>query len=139
MHADGLPPSLRLAAYTRRMLCALAHPRYQQATERPPPGQEYKVLVGRSTSVTGPFVDQAGNELTRGGAGTLVLGSHDNVYAPGGQSVFRDAVSGRDVIVYHYVNGTEEVGGPSYLRVGMARRRGVVSGAVAACGDVYDT
>ena len=92
----------------------------QDTDPRPPPGDEYKVLVGRSESVSGPYVDRDGHALTKvrdPPAGSLVLGSHDDVYAPGGQSVFRDAVSGRDVIVYHYVNGTEEVGGPSYLGI----------------------
>ncbi|KAF9261027.1 glycoside hydrolase family 43 protein [Marasmius fiardii PR-910] len=73
---------------------------------RPPSGQEYKVFVGRGTSGSGPFEGKAGNALTDPGAGTLVLGSHDDVYAPGGQSVFKDPVSGRYVIVYHYVRNS---------------------------------
>ena len=32
-----------------------------------------------------------------------MLASHGNVYAPGGQAVFTDARSGRDVFVYHYI------------------------------------
>ena len=78
------------------------------------------MLVGRGPSESGPFVGQLGNDITLDltpPTGTLVLGSHDNIYAPGGQSLFHDPVSGRDVIVYHYVNGTEEVGGPSYLGI----------------------
>ncbi|TFK90479.1 glycoside hydrolase family 43 protein [Polyporus arcularius HHB13444] len=89
------------------------------STTRPPAGQEYKVLVGRSTSPTGPFVGQLGHALTENlnpPTGTLVLGSHDNVYAPGGQSVYHDPVSGRDVIVYHYVPN-DAFGGPSYLGI----------------------
>ncbi|KZV93279.1 glycoside hydrolase family 43 protein [Exidia glandulosa HHB12029] len=73
---------------------------------KPPKGTEYKVLVGRSTSAKGPFVDKNGHKLTEKrtpATGSLVLGSHDNIYAPGGQSVFFDPVSGADVIVYHYV------------------------------------
>ncbi|KAI0755485.1 glycoside hydrolase family 43 protein [Fomes fomentarius] len=89
---------------------------FNGATTRPAPGAEYKVLVGRGTSATGPFVDQNGNDLTRSGAGTLVLGSHDNVYAPGGQSIYRDPVSNRDVIVYHYIPN-DKFGGPSYLGI----------------------
>lgn len=38
----------------------------------------YNIRVGRSTSVTGGFVDKSGVALTSGG-GTLVLGSHDSV------------------------------------------------------------
>jgi arabinan endo-1,5-alpha-L-arabinosidase len=61
----------------------------KQATQRPAPGAEYKVLVGRSTNATGPFVDKNGKTLTDNVTpqpGSLVLGSHDNVYAPGGTS-----------------------------------------------------
>ncbi|CAE6417172.1 unnamed protein product [Rhizoctonia solani] len=67
----------------------------------PAPGDEYKVFVGRSESASGPFVGATGKPLTETG-GTLVLASHDNVYAPGGNSVFWDPKSKRDVIAYHY-------------------------------------
>ena len=85
----------------------------------PPEGKEYKVLVGRSERVTGPYLDKDGNDLIKPRTpptGTLVLGSHDNTYAPGGQSIFLDPVSGRDVIVYHYVP-KDKYGGPSYLGI----------------------
>ncbi|PIL35279.1 hypothetical protein GSI_02004 [Ganoderma sinense ZZ0214-1] len=89
----------------------------QGATSRPAAGAEYKVRVGRGPSATGPFIDQTGDAITSGTtSGTLVLGSHDNVYAPGGQSLFRDPVSNRDVIVYHYVRN-DSFGGPSYLGI----------------------
>ncbi|KAM5539230.1 hypothetical protein V8D89_007103 [Ganoderma adspersum] len=89
----------------------------QGATSRPAAGAEYKVRVGRGPSASGPFIDQSGNSITEGTTtGALVLGSHDNVYAPGGQSLFRDPVSGRDVIVYHYVKN-DDFGGPSYLGI----------------------
>ncbi|KAF5351404.1 hypothetical protein D9757_012632 [Collybiopsis confluens] len=89
-------------------------------SSRPPAGQEYKVLVGRGAAGQGPFFDQNGNDLTLAlspPTGTLVLGSHDNVYAPGGQSIFADPVSRRDVMVYHYVKLSDPVGGPSYLGI----------------------
>ncbi|KAL1739005.1 glycosyl hydrolase [Schizophyllum fasciatum] len=72
----------------------------------PDPLQEYKVLVGRADNATGPFVDRFGRVLTkdlRYPTGSIVLTSHDNVFAPGGQSLFLDPVSGLDVMVYHYV------------------------------------
>lgn len=69
------------------------------------PGDEYKIMVCRSSSPTGPFSDQAGNNCLTGNGGTLVLGSHgSNVYAPGGQGVLYDPDIGRPVIYYHYVN-----------------------------------
>ncbi|KAG9124375.1 hypothetical protein FRC07_011844 [Ceratobasidium sp. 392] len=67
----------------------------------PAPGDEYKVYVGRSKSPSGPFVDATGKLLTETG-GTLILTSHGNIYAPGGNSVFWDPKSKRDVIAYHY-------------------------------------
>lgn len=89
------------------------------ATNRPDPGKEYKVLVGRGASGQGPFYGKLGNVLTDNinpPTGSLVLGSHDNVYAPGGQSIFLDPVSGRDVIVYHYIPN-DAFGGASYLGI----------------------
>ncbi|KAI6838477.1 glycoside hydrolase family 43 protein [Hortaea werneckii] len=73
-------------------------------SDRPAPGDEYKVMVCRSNSATGNFVDASGRACTDGG-GTLVLGSHGNVYGPGGQSVFNDPSEG-PVLVYHYVDTT---------------------------------
>ena len=88
-----------------------------QAKTRPAPGTEYKVRVGRGPTASGPFVDKTGDAITSGTtSGTIVLGSHDNVYAPGGQSLFRDPVSNRDVIVYHYVRN-DDFGGSSYLGI----------------------
>jgi arabinan endo-1,5-alpha-L-arabinosidase len=50
-----------------------------------PQGEEYHVMVCRSTEPTGGFVDQEGNDCLTDNGGTLVLASHDDVYAPGGQ------------------------------------------------------
>ncbi|KIK68238.1 glycoside hydrolase family 43 protein [Collybiopsis luxurians FD-317 M1] len=85
---------------------------------RPLPNKEYKVIMGRGKDVQGPFYDESGNDLTLNTTvGTILLKSHDNVYAPGGQSIFADPVSGRDVIVYHYVKKNDPPGGPSYLGI----------------------
>ncbi|KAL1745385.1 glycoside hydrolase family 43 protein [Schizophyllum fasciatum] len=92
---------------------------FDGATSRPAAGAEYKVLVGRGARGLGPFYGKLGNELTQDispPTGSLVLGSHDNVYAPGGQSIFHDPVSNRDVIVYHYIPN-DKFGGPSYLGI----------------------
>ncbi|KAH9838809.1 putative arabinan endo-1,5-alpha-L-arabinosidase A [Teratosphaeria destructans] len=69
---------------------------------RPPPGGEYKIKVCRSKAVNGGFVDQSGVSCQDGG-GTLVLGSHGNVYGPGGQGVYDDPTEG-PVLYYHYVD-----------------------------------
>lgn len=67
------------------------------------PGDEYKIMVCRAESPTGPFKDQAGKDCLTENGGTLVLGSHgENVYAPGGQGVIHDPDSDRNVLYYHY-------------------------------------
>ncbi|RYP68066.1 hypothetical protein DL770_008516 [Monosporascus sp. CRB-9-2] len=71
-------------------------------TNRPAPGGEYKIMVCRSSSPTGGFVDANGVDCTNGG-GTVVLESHDNIYGPGGQGVYDDPTHG-PILYYHYVD-----------------------------------
>ena len=69
----------------------------------------YRIMVGRSTSPNGPFLDRNGTAMTAGG-GTEILAGHGSIHGPGGQSVFTD--SDADVLVYHYYadNGTAKLG-----------------------------
>jgi arabinan endo-1,5-alpha-L-arabinosidase len=69
----------------------------------------YRIVVGRSTNPTGPFVDRNGTAMTAGG-GTEILAGHGSIHGPGGQSVYTD--SDADVLVYHYYadNGTARLG-----------------------------
>jgi arabinan endo-1,5-alpha-L-arabinosidase len=62
-------------------------------TNKPAAGKEYKIMVCRSTSAVGPFVDKNGVSCRNGG-GTVVLESHDWVYGPGGQGVYQDPTHG---------------------------------------------
>ncbi|MCP2164203.1 arabinan endo-1,5-alpha-L-arabinosidase [Goodfellowiella coeruleoviolacea] len=62
----------------------------------------YRVMVGRSTSPTGPYTDRNGTSMMNGG-GTEILASHGNIIGPGGQSVLSD--SDGDLLVYHYYDG----------------------------------
>jgi hypothetical protein len=62
----------------------------------------YRIIMGRSTSPTGPFLDRGGLDLMNGG-GTILLSAHGYVYGPGGQSVM--AVAGQPLLVYHYYDG----------------------------------
>lgn len=64
----------------------------------------YRIVVGRSSSVTGPYTDRGGVALTQGG-GTIVLSAHGNINGPGGESVFHDTDG--DVLVYHYYDGND--------------------------------
>lgn len=69
----------------------------------------YRIMVGRSASVTGPYVDKAGVPMMQGG-GTQMMSSHGSVHGPGHCAVFSD-VDG-DVLAYHYYNnaGTAQIG-----------------------------
>jgi len=69
----------------------------------------YRVMVGRSTSVTGPYRDRAGNSMTAGG-GTEILAGQGSIHGPGHQAVLADADS--DVLFYHYYDdaGTPRLG-----------------------------
>jgi arabinan endo-1,5-alpha-L-arabinosidase len=69
----------------------------------------YRIMVGRSTSVTGPFVDKNGTAMTSSG-GSEILAGQGSIHGPGGQSVFTD--SDADVLVYHYYadNGAARLG-----------------------------
>lgn len=59
----------------------------------------YRTMVGRSASITGPYVDRAGVPMAQGG-GTQILAGHDGVFGPGHESVFSDVDS--DVLANHY-------------------------------------
>jgi arabinan endo-1,5-alpha-L-arabinosidase len=58
----------------------------------------YKIMVGRSTSVTGPYLARNGKPMAQGGA-TLVLAGNAHYRGPGHNSVFSDGTS--DWLVYH--------------------------------------
>jgi arabinan endo-1,5-alpha-L-arabinosidase len=62
----------------------------------------YRIIVGRSTSVTGPYIDRGGIALANGG-GTILLSAHGSINGPGGESVFTDTNGA--VLVYHYYDG----------------------------------
>ncbi|MEU6415164.1 family 43 glycosylhydrolase [Microbispora sp. NPDC046933] len=59
----------------------------------------YRIMVGRSSSVTGPYVDRNGVAMTSGG-GTQVLAGHGGIHGPGHQAVINDGDG--DVLFYHY-------------------------------------
>jgi arabinan endo-1,5-alpha-L-arabinosidase len=56
---------------------------------------DYKIMVGRSKKVTGPYVDRDGRKLLEGGGTTVLTASGDRV-GPGGQS------AADDILAYHY-------------------------------------
>lgn len=68
-------------------------------------GSSYEIVVGRSQSVTGPYVDPNGTAMTAGG-GMELLGSDEGMIGPGSPSVY-SGTSG-DLIVYHYYDAWDQ-------------------------------
>lgn len=58
----------------------------------------YKVAVGRSKNVTGPYVDKDGNLLSQGGGSILTKGD-ENYFGVGHNSAY--TFDGKDYLVYH--------------------------------------
>ncbi|WP_410643294.1 arabinan endo-1,5-alpha-L-arabinosidase [Amycolatopsis sp. lyj-346] len=69
----------------------------------------YRVMVGRSASITGPYSDRNGVPMTSGG-GTEILAGHGSIHGPGHQAVLSD--NDGDLLVYHYYadNGAARLG-----------------------------
>ncbi len=62
----------------------------------------YNIRVGRSDRVTGPYVDDRGTDLRRGG-GRLFLGTEGRFIGPGHAGIFRE--SGREWVSFHFYDG----------------------------------
>ncbi len=70
------------------------------------PESTYKVIVGRSADIKGPYLDREGKSLLEGG-GTIILEGDEDWYAVGHNSVY--SFNGTDYIVYHgYEKSTSE-------------------------------
>lgn len=72
---------------------------------------DYNMRVGRSTTVTGPYVDKAGVALIDGG-GTLLVQGTATLTAPGHNSVI--AYQGKTYNIYHALNASH---GGAALRI----------------------
>jgi arabinan endo-1,5-alpha-L-arabinosidase len=59
----------------------------------------YEMRVGRSGAITGPYLDQSGRDMVRGG-GSLLLKSSGDYIGPGHAGVLR--ISDADHLSYHY-------------------------------------
>ena len=73
----------------------------------------YKIMVGRSSNVTGPYIDRTGQPMTRGG-GTLIVAGAGRWRGPGHNAVLQESTG--DKILYHAYDA--EDGGVSTLRIG---------------------
>ena len=69
----------------------------------------YKMIVGRSIDIKGPYVDRDGQPLLHGG-GTIILTGDDDWYAVGHNSVY--TFDGSDYIVFHGYDASTERGLP---------------------------
>jgi beta-xylosidase len=58
----------------------------------------YKVVIGRSKTITGPYLDKDGKSLNEGG-GTLLIQGNENWFGAGHNSTY--TFDGKDYIVYH--------------------------------------
>ncbi|MBN2473980.1 MAG: arabinan endo-1,5-alpha-L-arabinosidase [Pirellulales bacterium] len=63
----------------------------------------YNIRIGRSTQITGPYLDKDGRDMLRDG-GSLFLGTQNNFIGPGHAGVFSEG--DRDWLSYHYYDGT---------------------------------
>jgi arabinan endo-1,5-alpha-L-arabinosidase len=73
----------------------------------------YKIAYGRSTGITGPYVDQAGVPMLSSGGSILIAGG-PRWKGPGGQTVYEN--SNGWIVVYHSYDA-ENKGAPT-LRIG---------------------
>ena len=64
----------------------------------------YRILVGRSKAITGPYTDREGVPMMQGG-GSQVLATRGRYIGPGGQEVYMDG--GQPRLVYHYYDGDD--------------------------------
>jgi len=72
----------------------------------------YRIMVGRSAQVTGPYLGADGQPMLEGG-GTLLLQTEGAMIGPGGQSVQGDGEVER--MVYHYYDALD--GGRARLQI----------------------
>ena len=63
----------------------------------------YRTMVGRSSNITGPYVDESGVPMLRGG-GTQLLSGNARWVGPGGESILQRP--GGDIMVFHAYDGT---------------------------------
>jgi arabinan endo-1,5-alpha-L-arabinosidase len=76
------------------------------------PKSTYKMVVGRSNSVTGPYIDRAGTRMDQNG-GTLIMEGNPEWYGVGHNAVFSEG--GKYYLLFHGYDAKD--GGRSKLRI----------------------
>ena len=72
----------------------------------------YHIQVGRSASITGPYVDASGTAMMAGG-GTEVQGTDAGMIGPGSAFIFQDALA--PFLVYHYYDAFDN--GDAWIQI----------------------
>jgi arabinan endo-1,5-alpha-L-arabinosidase len=72
----------------------------------------YKIVVGRSKQLQGPYLDKSGKDMAKGG-GSLVLSGNDQWPGVGHNSVY--SFNGRDYLVFHAYDAADN--GRSKLKI----------------------
>lgn len=67
---------------------------------------DYKVVVGRSKKVSGPYLDKNGISMNSNGGSLVVEGDHKQWYGAGHNAVYR--FNEQDYIVYHGYDATDK-------------------------------
>ncbi|HWY29889.1 MAG TPA: LamG-like jellyroll fold domain-containing protein, partial [Candidatus Acidoferrum sp.] len=88
----------------------------------------YNIRVGRSPTVTGPYFDRNGINMTNGG-GTMVLESQARYIGPGHAAIMND--NGTNWFTFHYYDGNNN----GNATVGMMRLNWAVDGWPALTND----
>ncbi len=76
----------------------------------------YKMIVGKSKKITGPFIDKEGTDMAKGG-GSIVLAGDNNWYGVGHNAVAN--FDGTDYLVFHAYDAKDN--GKSKLRIEIIR------------------
>lgn len=80
---------------------------------------KYKVVVGRSENLLGPYVDRKGKDMLDNSWGLVLEGDGETFFGPGHNSIIIPDDAGTDWMIYHsYVKENGTVGG----RLGMLDR-----------------
>lgn len=72
----------------------------------------YKMIIGRSKKINGPFIDKEGNDMSKGG-GTILLQGDNNWYGVGHNAVA--TFDGVDYLIFHAYDAKDN--GRSKLRI----------------------
>jgi arabinan endo-1,5-alpha-L-arabinosidase len=65
---------------------------------------DYKVVVGRSSSITGPYLDKNDKPMSEGGGSLVVEAATDNWHGAGHEAVLQE--DGKDFLLFHAYSAT---------------------------------